>query len=84
MNRRHAAEIAAYAAAVRFYRANAIMCHLMPGDRFRFPHSDVEYIAGKSCWYRRHAEPHAAVKNFRTGRLTAVILIKHSEGITNS
>lgn len=76
MNRKEAAEIAAYSAAVKFYKVNAIMCHLMPGDTFSFPHSDTRYKAGKSCWYRRaDGSGHA----FRTGRLTAVLLISYAQ-----
>ena len=45
MNRREAVEIAAYSAAVMFYKVNAIMCHLMPGDTFSFPHTETRYKA---------------------------------------
>lgn len=76
MNRKEAAEIAAYSAAVKFYKVNAIMCHLMPGDVFSFPHVDTRYIAGKSCWYRRADGSGPA---FRTGRLAAVLLISHAQ-----
>ena len=77
MNRKEAAEIAAYSAAVMFYKVNAIMCHLMPGDTFSFPHSpEAKYIAGKSCWYRRADGSGPA---FRTGRLAAVLLISHAK-----
>ena len=76
MNRKEAAEIAAYSAAVKYYKANAIMCHLMPGDTFSFPHTDTRYKAGKSCWYRRADGSGPA---FRTGRLTAVVLISYAQ-----
>ena len=76
MNRREAAELSAYAAAVKYYKANAIMCHLMPGDTFSFPHTETRYKAGKSCWYRRADGSGSA---FRTGRLTAVVLISHAK-----
>ena len=81
MNRKEAAEIAAYSAAVMFYKANAIMCHLMPGDTFSFPHSpEAKYIAGKSCWYRREDGTGPA---YRTGRLAAVLLISHASHAQN-
>ena len=76
MNRREAVEIAAYSAAVMFYKVNAIMCHLMPGDTFSFPHTETRYKAGKSCWYRREDGTGPA---YRTGRLAAVILISHAK-----
>ena len=76
MNRKEAAEIAAYSAAVKYYRANAIMCHLSPGDTFRFLYTDTRYKAGKSCWYRREDGTGPA---YRTGRLAAVILISHAK-----
>ena len=75
MNRREAAELSAYAAAVRM-GGTAIMCHLSPGDTFRFLHTDTRYKAGKSCWYRRADGSGPA---FRTGRLAAVLLISHAK-----
>ena len=75
MNRREAAELSAYAAAVRM-GGTAIMCHLSPGDTFRFPHTDTRYKAGKSCWYRREDGTGPA---YRTGRLAAVLLISHAK-----
>ena len=75
MNRREAAELSAYAAAVRM-GGTAIMCHLSPGDTFRFPHTDTRYKAGKSCWYRREDGTGPA---YRTGRLAAVVLISHAK-----
>ena len=75
MNRREAAELSAYAAAVRM-GGTAIMCHLSPGDTFRFLHTDTRYKAGKSCWYRREDGTGPA---YRTGRLTAVVLISHAQ-----
>lgn len=75
MNRKEAAEIAAYAATVRT-GGTEIMCHLSPGDVFRFLYTDTRYKAGKSCWYRRADGTGPA---YRTGRLTAVILISHAQ-----
>ena len=75
MNRREAAELSAYAAAVRM-GGTAIMCHLSPGDTFRFLHTDTRYKAGKSCWYRRADGSGPA---YRTGRLAAVLLISHAK-----
>lgn len=75
MNRKEAAEIAAYAATVRM-GGTALMCFLRPGDRFRFLYTNTEYIAGKSCWYRRADGSGPA---FRTGRLAAVLLISHAQ-----
>ena len=75
MNRKEAAEISAYAATVRM-GGTAIMCHLSPGDTFRFLYTDTQYKAGKSCWYRRADGSGPA---FRTGRLTAVVLISHAQ-----
>ena len=75
MNRREAAELSAYAAAVRM-GGTAIMCHLSPGDTFRFLHTETRYKAGKSCWYRREDGTGPA---YRTGRLAAVILISHAQ-----
>ena len=75
MNRKEAAELSAYAAAVRM-GGTAIMCHLSPGDTFRFPHTETRYKAGKSCWYRREDGTGPA---YRTGRLAAVILISHAK-----
>ena len=75
MNRREAAELSAYAAAVRM-GGTAIMCHLSPGDTFRFPHTETRYKAGKSCWYRRADGSGPA---YRTGRLAAVLLISHAK-----
>jgi len=80
MNRREAVELSAYAAAVKYYKANAIMCHLMPGDTFSFPHTETRYKAGKSCWYRREDGTGPA---YRTGRLTAVVLISHASHAQN-
>lgn len=68
MNRKEAAEIAAYAAALKHYNVNAIRCFLRPGDRFTFPNSDVELVAGKAGW---HTRPDGT--KGRTGRLTAVM-----------
>ena len=79
MNRREAAELSAYAAAVRM-GGTAIMCHLSPGDTFRFPHTDTRYKAGKSCWYRRADGSGPA---YRTGRLAAVLLISHASHAQN-
>jgi hypothetical protein len=76
MNQKESSEIAAYAAAVRLYRANAIMCHLMPGDEFEFPYSETKFIARKAGWYHRKDSPKCA---YRTGRLTAVIRVKYAE-----
>ena len=75
MNRREAAELSAYAAAVRM-GGTAIMCHLSPGDTFRFLYTDTRYKAGKSCWYRREDGTGPA---YRTGRLAAVLLISHAK-----
>ena len=80
MNRREAAELSTYAAAVKYYRANAIMCHMQPGDTFILPHAETRYKAGKSCWYRREDGTGPA---YRTGRLAAVILISHASHAQN-
>ena len=72
MNRKLSAEISASVAAKRFYGTDFLFCDLKKGEEFRFPGSDVVFVASSRGWYRRKGD---CSYSFRTGRLTAVCKI---------